>query len=65
MFECTCGCLQGSEVDIESPGAEVTDECEMPDVGAGNQTMVIQEQQVHLTTNSAIFPAHQQTVEGA
>lgn len=38
---CVCPCPWRPEEGVESPGARVVDFCELPDMGAGNQTRVL------------------------
>jgi hypothetical protein len=47
---CMCKCLWRPYEGIGSSGAEVVGGCELSDVGAGNQTVFLQEQQVLVST---------------
>lgn len=40
MFVYVCRCTLRTEEDIRSPEAGVTANCELPDVGSGNQIQV-------------------------
>lgn len=57
IFEYECRSLWNPEDGTRCPGAGVIDDCELYDMGAGNQTLdLLQKQYVFLTTEISFQP---------